>query len=98
MFYDGDERPKRLAAYLIDEKSTVRSTAAVFGISKSTVHKDVSVRLARIDPALHAEVQKVLDANRSERHIRGGNATKRKYALKKEMKAATNESEDTKGA
>lgn len=98
MFYDGDERPKRLAAYLIDEKSTVRSTAAVFGISKSTVHKDVSVRLARIDPVLHAEVQKVLDANRSERHIRGGNATKRKYALKKEMKSAANEGGESRGA
>ena len=88
MNYDGDERPRRLAMYLIEEKSTVRNTAAVFGISKSTVHKDVSARLARIDPALHREVQKVLDTNRSERHIRGGDATRRKYALKKEMKAA----------
>ncbi len=86
MYYDSDERPRRLAAYLIEEKSTVRNTAAVFGISKSTVHKDVSVRLARIDPVLHSEVQKVLDTNRSERHIRGGDATRRKYALEKEMK------------
>ena len=86
MYYDSDERPRRLAVYLIEEKSTVRNTAAVFGISKSTVHKDVSVRLARIDPVLHAEVQKVLDTNRSERHIRGGDATRRKYALEKEMK------------
>ena len=86
MYYDSDERPRRLALYLIEEKSTVRNTAAVFGISKSTVHKDVSVRLARIDPALHAEVQKVLDTNRSERHIRGGDATRRKYALEREMK------------
>ena len=85
MYYDSEERVRRLAAYLIDEKSTVRSTAAVFGISKSTVHKDVSIRLAKIDPILHSEVQKVLDTNRSERHIRGGNATKRKYELKKEM-------------
>lgn len=86
LYYDSDERPRRLAVYLIEEKSTVRNTAAVFGISKSTVHKDVSVRLARIDPVLHAEVQKVLDTNRSERHIRGGDATRRKYALEKEMK------------
>lgn len=86
LFYDSDERPRRLAAFLISEKSTVRSTAAAFGISKSTVHKDVSIRLAKIDPILHAEVQKVLDTNRSERHIRGGNATKRKYALAKETK------------
>lgn len=98
LYYDSDERPRRLAAYLIDEKSTVRNTAAVFGISKSTVHKDVSVRLARIDPALHNEVQKVLDINRSERHIRGGNATKRKYALEKEMKSAGDDGEHTKGA
>ncbi len=98
LYYDSDERPKRLAAYLIDEKSTVRSTAAVFGISKSTVHKDVSVRLARIDPSLYAEVQKVLEANRLERHIRGGNATKRKYALEKEMKATKAYSEEIEGA
>ncbi len=79
MIYDSDERPRRLAVYLIEEKSTVRSTAAAFGISKSTVHKDVSIRLAKIDPALHKEVQKILDTNKSERHIRGGDATRRKY-------------------
>ena len=79
LLYERDERPRRLALYLIEEKSTVRSTAAVFGISKSTVHKDVSVRLAKIDPALHREVQKVLETNKSERRIRGGDATKRKY-------------------
>ncbi len=85
MLYERDERPRRLALYLIEEKSTVRSTAAVFGISKSTVHKDVTHRLAKIDPALHREVQKVLDTNKSERHIRGGDATKRKYeSAKKE--------------
>ena len=92
LYYDSDERPRRLAAYLIEEKSTVRNTAAVFGISKSTVHKDVSVRLARIDPGLHAEVQKVIDTNRSERHIRGGDATRRKYALEKEMKKSDGQS------
>ena len=85
LLYERDERPRRLALYLIEEKSTVRSTAAVFGISKSTVHKDVSVRLAKIDPALHREVQKVLDTNKSERHIRGGDATKRKYEAAKGM-------------
>lgn len=87
MFYDCDERARKLAEYIISEKSTVRSTAAVFGISKSTVHKDVSIRLAKIDPALHAEVTKILSVNREERHIRGGNATKRKYELVKKMKA-----------
>ena len=86
MFYDCDERPRKLAEYLISKKSTVRSTAAAFGISKSTVHKDVSVRLAKIDPTLHCEVMKILSVNREERHIRGGDATKRKYELVKKMK------------
>ncbi len=86
LFYDCDERARRLAEYLISKKSTVRSTAAAFGISKSTVHKDVAVRLAKIDPALHTEVMKILCLNREERHIRGGDATKRKYELVKKMK------------
>ena len=79
LYYDCEDRPRCLARYLIEEKSTVRSTAAVFGISKSTVHKDISCRLARIDPILYAEAEKVLNTNKSERHIRGGNATKLKY-------------------
>ena len=86
MFYDTDERARRLAEYLINEKSTVRNTAAAFGISKSTVHKDISCRLKRIDPALYAEAAKILDTNKSERHIRGGNATKRKYESVKQTK------------
>lgn len=86
LIYDSDERPRRLAQYLIEQKSTVRSTAAVFGVSKSTVHKDVSVRLARIDPVLYSEVQRVLATNKSERHIRGGNATKLKYEKAKRTK------------
>ena len=90
MLYDSDERPRRLAEYLIEEKSTVRRTAAVFGISKSTVHKDVSIRLARIDPALHREVQQILDINKSERHIRGGDATRRKYESQKEKNKTYN--------
>ncbi len=86
MFYDTDDRARRLAEYLIEEKSTVRSTAAAYGISKSTVHKDISSRLKRLDPALYAEAAKILDTNKSERHIRGGNATKRKYETAKETK------------
>ena len=74
-----DQRACELAVYMIETGATVRTTAQKFGISKSTVHKDVSHRLAKIDPALHREVQKVLDTNKSERHIRGGDATKRKY-------------------
>lgn len=83
MFYDSDERPRRLAAYIIEQKGTVRSAAAAFGISKSTVHKDVAIRLKRIDPVLYKEVREILDNNRSERHVRGGNATKRKYEMEK---------------
>ncbi len=94
MYYDGDERPRKLAQYLIEKKSTVRSAAAVFGVSKSTVHKDVSVRLAMIDPALHREVQKILATNKSERHIRGGNATKLKYETAKKMKTLKNTCSD----
>lgn len=86
LIYDSDERPRRLAQYLIEQKSTVRSTAAVFGVSKSTVHKDVSSRLLRIDPVLYREVQAVLATNKSERHIRGGNATKLKYETAKRTK------------
>ena len=74
-----DERAIELAQYIIDSKDTVRGAAKKFGISKSTVHKDVSVRLLKINPALAKEVREVLDENKSERHIRGGLATKAKY-------------------
>ena len=74
-----DERAIELAHYIIDSKDTVRGTAKKFGISKSTVHKDVSERLIKINPALASEVRTVLDENKAERHIRGGLATKRKY-------------------
>lgn len=71
--------------YIVDTKSTVRSTAKVFGVSKSTVHMDVTRRLEHIDPELHAAVKAVLDENKAERHIRGGNATRKKYQqLKKD--------------
>ena len=74
-----EERAVNLAHYIIDSKDTVRGTAKKFGISKSTVHKDVSERLKKINPALAKEVRVVLDENKAERHIRGGLATKRKY-------------------
>ncbi len=86
MFYDAENRPKLLARYLIDEKSTVRSTAAAFGISKSTVHKDISKRLLKLDPVLYAEAERVLGINKSERHLRGGNATRLKYEAAKRTK------------
>ncbi len=65
--------------YVAETGATVRATAEVFGISKSTIHKDVSERLKSIDKELYRRVKKVLDKNLSERHIRGGEATKRKY-------------------
>ena len=68
-----------LATYLIENKATVRSVAAKFGVSKSTVHKDRTQSLARVNKALYGEVRKVLEQNKQERHIRGGEATKRKY-------------------
>lgn len=74
-----EERAVELGEYIIESKATVRSAAKKFGISKSTVHKDITERLKRINPALAREARKVLDINKSERHIRGGMATKEKY-------------------
>lgn len=75
-----DDRAIDLAHYIIDSKDTVRGTAKKFGISKSTVHKDVSERLKKINPILAREVREILDENKAERHIRGGMATKLKYS------------------
>ena len=77
-----DERAINLAHYIIDSKDTVRGAARKFGISKSTVHKDVSERLQKINPILAKEVRLILDENKAERHIRGGMATKMKYSHK----------------
>ncbi|MDU7777410.1 MAG: sporulation transcriptional regulator SpoIIID [Citrobacter sp.] len=74
-----EERAVEIANYIIDNSATVRQTAKQFGISKSTVHKDVTERLLQINPALAGEARKVLDMNKSERHIRGGLATREKY-------------------
>ena len=74
-----EERAIDIANYIIENNATVRQTAKQFGISKSTVHKDVTERLMQINPALAKEARKVLDINKSERHIRGGLATKEKY-------------------
>lgn len=79
-----EERAVNLAHYIIDSGDTVRGAAKKFGISKSTVHKDVSERLQRINPILAIEVRKILDENKAERHIRGGMATKLKYSHEKE--------------
>lgn len=80
MYYTCDERAREFAKYIIEQGATVRQTASEFGISKSTVHKDVSYRLRSIDPTLYIKVKAVLDKNLKERHIRGGIATKNKYA------------------
>ena len=74
-----EERAVEIANYIIREKATVRQTAKKFGVSKSTVHKDVTDRLLQVNPELAYEARKVLDVNKSERHIRGGLATKEKY-------------------
>ena len=72
------ERCITLAVYLLENKATVRATAKRFGISKSTVHKDVTEVLRRVDPILYADVRAVLEINKQERHLRGGEATRRK--------------------
>jgi putative DeoR family transcriptional regulator (stage III sporulation protein D) len=74
-----EERAVEIANYIIETKATVRQTAKKFGISKSTVHKDVTDRLSQINPSLASEARQVLDVNKSERHIRGGMATREKY-------------------
>ena len=75
-----EERACQLALYIIENKATVRGAAQRFGISKSTVHKDVTTRLERLNPQLFRQVQKVLGANKAERHLRGGAATRLKYS------------------
>lgn len=74
-----EQRACDLAVYIIENKSTVRAAAARFGISKSTVHKDITERLSKANPALYRQVRELLDLNKAERHIRGGLATRRKY-------------------
>ena len=68
-----------LAEYIIEQRCTVRAAAARFGVSKSTVHKDLTERLPRLSPGLYAQVRRLLDWNKAQRHIRGGLATRRKY-------------------
>ncbi len=74
-----EERAIEIANYIIEKKATVRQAAKKFGVSKSTIHKDITERMLQINPALAAETRKVLDINKQERHIRGGMATREKY-------------------
>jgi len=73
------ERVLEIASYIIETKATVRQAAKIFGVSKSTVHKDMTERLPEINPEKARLVKKVLEFNKAERHIRGGRATRRKY-------------------
>lgn len=82
-----EERAILLGEYITANNATVRRAAAAFGISKSTVHKDVSTRLRRQNPALWAEVQAILAKNKAERHLRGGAATKAKYSRRRQRPA-----------
>lgn len=74
-----EERTLEIAKYILTERATVRQAAGIFGVSKSTVHKDVTERLPKINPLIASAVKEVLEINKAERHIRGGEATKLKY-------------------
>ena len=78
-----DDRATRLGEYIVENKATVRRAAKQFGVSKSTVHKDVSQRLKYLDSGLYRDVKHVLSVNKAQRHIRGGLATKKKYEAMK---------------
>ncbi|WP_297130331.1 sporulation transcriptional regulator SpoIIID [Terrisporobacter sp.] len=80
-----EERAVVVAKYILEKNTTVRQTAKTFGVSKSTIHKDVTERLEEINPSLASEVKRVLEKNKSERHIRGGMATKMKYEKEKKV-------------
>ena len=74
-----EQRACDLALYIIENKATVRQTAQQFGVSKSTVHKDIAERLPLFNRRLYLQVKEILDENKAQRHIRGGNATRKKY-------------------
>ncbi len=74
-----EDRACDLAVYIIENRTTVRAAAKKFGVSKSTVHKDLTERLPHVSPGLYRQVRELLDQNKAERHIRGGLATRRKY-------------------
>ena len=86
MTSDKEDRARTLAAYMIETGGTVRSAGKYFGLSKSTVHKDLCEVLPRASPALCAQVRKLLEQNKAQRHIRGGLATRKKYEEKKGMR------------
>ena len=79
-----EDRVMEISNYIIDTRATVRQVANVFGVSKSTVHKDVTERLPLINSYMAKETKKILDSNKAERHLRGGEATRRKYSSTKQ--------------
>lgn len=78
------DRSETLAEYVIENEATVRATAAYYGVSKSTVHKDLTHKLKYLNPSLYKSVKSVLEKNKSERHLRGGEATRKKFLKKTE--------------
>ena len=80
------KRVREVGHYIYETKATVRQAAKIYGVSKSTIHKDVTERLRKIDPSLARRVKEVLEFNKAERHIRGGEATRRKYRDMKQNK------------
>lgn len=86
-FSSGKERCVLLATYLVDNNATVRAVASHFGISKSTVHKDVTQTLKKVNKPLYYKVQQVLAINKQERHLRGGEATRKKYSMIKKSQS-----------
>lgn len=82
-----EERTLDAANYIINKEATVRQTAKIFGVSKSTIHKDVTERLPKLNPLVAKEVKTILDKNKAERHIRGGQATKMKYEMENNIGA-----------
>ena len=88
MIWSGRERCVVLGEYLIEHQATVRACAAALGVSKSTVHKDVTQTLKFVNKGLYQEVQKVLQKNKQERHLRGGEATKNKYSAFRKLAKA----------
>lgn len=81
--YVGKERSEILAEFVLDTGATVRATALHFGISKSTVHKDLTTKLRKINPSLYERAKGILDLNKSQRHLRGGEATRKKYLIER---------------
>ena len=90
MKYPVDERAVMLGQYIVENDSTVRDTAKAFSVSKSTVHKDVTQRLTALNPALAKQVKAVLQKNKAERHMRGGEATRLKYEMLSQKTKARN--------